>query len=110
MVDLSRDSDPGFTALYDLLGLESPVAKFDAITGSDAVPDVAAFTGFDAVSDVGKTAEPSLPIARAMRRPLSVEIRNMGSMQSVIDKPKTAEPSLPIAPLCRDPFLLKYAI
>ena len=29
MVDLSRDSDPDFTALYGLLGLEAPVTKFD---------------------------------------------------------------------------------
>ena len=47
MVDLSRDSDPDFTALYDLLGLEAPVTKFDAITGFDAVSDVAAFSASD---------------------------------------------------------------
>ena len=64
MVDLSLDSDPDFTALYDLLGLEAPVTKFDAITGFDAVSDVIALsasgdsTAFDALTALDVLAAP----------------------------------------------------
>ena len=47
MVDLSLDSDPDFTALYDLLGLKAPFAKSDAITGFDAVSDAIALSASD---------------------------------------------------------------
>ena len=43
IIDLSRDSDPDFTALYDLLGLEAPITKLDDFSVFDAVSDVAVF-------------------------------------------------------------------
>ena len=82
MVDLSRDSDPDFTALCSLLGFEAPVTKFDA------VPDIAAFsaygnfTGFDAIPDPDDLAPTS---AQLSELPMPLRRCGQSDLKNIVD-------------------------